>query len=241
MIKITFEDRAVAFIEVLGFSAMVNKASRDTKAMDQLQSLVNLLASAVPALDKGVDKSVLSRLIPSHTYISDSIILSAPLSDSAVKYYNGLEIIVMRCIQLTHHFLRSGYLLRGGIAVGKTWHGPSNIVGPAYQEAYCLEANGDKPCIMLSDDAVTQWRSGINSSSRMCIKNENIVIVNGLHDFYIPGNTEYGIIEQTYDKYAATADTNIYSKLPQKSKDKWAWFKEHLERERSEAKWPSVA
>ena len=241
MTKIDFEDRAVAFIDVLGFSAIVNDAIKNATAMNQLQSLVELLSSVVPTLNKTVDDSVLSRLIPAHTYISDSIILSAPLSDDTVTNYNGLEILVMRCIQLTHHFLKSGYLLRGGIAVGKVWHGKSNIVGPAYQEAYLLEANGNEPRIVLSENSVTQWKKGFCSGSRMCIQKDGVTLVNGLHDFYIPGNTKHGVINETYDEYEKLTGNAINSSLPQKAKDKWLWFREYLEAESNEGRKWSVA
>lgn len=241
MTKIVFEDRAVAFIDVLGFSAIVNNASKYAMATNQLQSLVELLSSVVPTLDKTVAKSVPSRLIPTHTYISDSIILSAPLSDSTVTNYNGLEILVMRCIQLTHHFLKSGYLLRGGVAVGKVWHGKSNVVGPAYQEAYLLEANESEPRIVLSEKSVAQWEKGFCSGSRMCIQKDGVTMVNGLHDFYIPGNTKHGVIDETYNKYEKITENAINGSLPQNAKDKWLWFKEYLEAESNEGRKWSVA
>ena len=125
--KIEFEDRAVAFIDVLGFSSLVTSAASDPLAFEELQVLVDILSSVIPYLDQGVSKTVPVHLIPEHTYISDSIILSAPLKDDAMKSYNGLSIVVMRCIQLTHHFLKAGYLLRGGISIGKAWHNKSNI------------------------------------------------------------------------------------------------------------------
>ena len=125
--KIEFEERAVAFLDVLGFSSLVTSAASCPSDLEELQELVSLLSSVVPYLDQGVSKTVPVHLIPEHTYISDSIILSAPLKDDAMKSYNGLNILVMRCIQLTHHFLKAGYLLRGGISTGKVWHNKSNM------------------------------------------------------------------------------------------------------------------
>jgi hypothetical protein len=78
---ITFEERAVAFIDVLGFKGLVNSAISDDQSLQELSSLVKLLESAVPSLDATVDKSVPNHLIPRHNYISDCIILSAPLND----------------------------------------------------------------------------------------------------------------------------------------------------------------
>ena len=206
--------------------------------MNQLQSLLEVLESAVPTLNKGVDESVPAELIPAHIYISDSIILSTPLFDTGFKNYNGLEIIVMRTTQLAHRFLDAGYLLRGGISVGKVWHGTSNIVGPAYQEAYELEDSGDEPCIVLSDNAEKHWMKGFCRDSRLCIRHKSSLMVNGLHNFYIPGNTTHGVIEETYERYAKIVEYNINSSLPQNAKDKWTWFEKYIEDEQSEAnKW----
>ena len=153
-----------------------------------------------------------------------------------MKSYNGLNIVVMRCIQLTHHFLKAGYLLRGGISTGKVWHNKSNIVGPAYQEAYELEKTGCHPCIVLSESAKAMWKG---YGSRMCVINDdNIAMVNGLHDYYIPGNTVRGVIEKTFDEYQQLVTLRISSQLPEKAKAKWEWFNKYLIAEKSEAmKW----
>ncbi|MCP4056253.1 MAG: hypothetical protein GY738_02830, partial [Pseudoalteromonas sp.] len=90
-----FEDRAVAFVDVLGFKALVNNAVNDKRILNQLRELVHLLSTAVPTLDKSVDSTIPKHLIPKHQYISDCIILSAPLNDATHTYYNGLETIVM--------------------------------------------------------------------------------------------------------------------------------------------------
>lgn len=228
---IEFEDRAVAFIDILGFKALVNKATTNSDSLSRLSNLVLLLESAVPSFDKEVDFSVPPHLIPKHIYISDCIILSAPLSDSAFKSYNGLEIIVMRVIQLTHFFLNAGYLIRGGISVNKVWHTYSNIVGPAYQEAYLLESNGNEPIVVLSESAASK----INlNGSRMCLQMSGKTFVNGLHDFYIPNNIEHGVIEETYKRYKELVDNKLLSNLPVSAKDKWSWFKTYLEAESEE-------
>lgn len=225
-----FEDRAVAFIDVLGFKALVNEAVVNEQAKKKLVDLVGLLQSAIPRLNAGVDATVPINLIPRHQYISDCIILSAPLNDPERSWYNGFSIVVMRAIQLSHFFLNEGYLIRGGISAGKLWHTESNIIGPAYQEAYLLEANGNEPRIQLHPHALQYWDGG----SRMCLNDGNVSFVNGLFDFYIPNNTEYGVIEATYEKYESFAATALASNLPQPAKDKWQWFQTFLQSEKPE-------
>lgn len=231
---VQFEDRVVAFVDVLGFRSLVNSAVNSNQHLIQLSGLVDLLTSAIPHLDKKVDASVPARLIPQHTYISDCIILSAPAHDSSRTGYNGLEIIVMRVIQLSHYFLNAGYLIRGGITIGKVWHTQSNIVGPAYQEAFDLERNGNEPVVLLSPLAVSQWRGG----SRMCLVDNDKVFVNGLFDYYIPNITRHGTLEAAYDLYRKLATDRISSTLPDSAKAKWQWFLRFLQSEIPEGmKW----
>lgn len=234
MQNITYEERAVAFIDVLGFSMLVDNSVHAVSAREELQSLVDMLETSIPLLNNGVCSTVPARLIPKHTYVSDSIILSAPIADPEFKHYSGLDILIMRCIQLSHRFLGAGYLLRGGIAVGNVWHSDGNIVGPAYQEAYRLEATGENPCIVLSESAKEYWVKGFGGGSRMCVRDRETLIVNGLHDFYIVDKS-HGGIERTFEEYKRIVDDNLVSELPISAKAKWNWFKSFLEQEQSEA------
>ena len=228
---IIFEERAVAFIDVLGFKGLVNSAALgDDQSRQELSNLVSLLEGAVPVLDALVDNSVPKCLIPKHNYISDCIILSAPIKNKCRTNYNGLEIVIMRVIQLTHFFLEHGYLIRGGISVGKVWHTDSNIIGPAYQEAYSLEVKGKNPVVLLSESAKNTPRY----NSRMCIRLNGQVFVNGLHDFYIKDSDIHGKIEETYQGYEQLVKDNLDSQISRCAKRKWKWFEQYLKAESGE-------
>ena len=234
MNRIVFEDRAVAFIDVLGFKELVNDSVIQAASLQRLESLVRLLSTAVPRLDAHVSQDVAKHLIPKHLYISDCIVLSAPLTDSERHNYCGLSIIVMRVIQLYHFFLASGYLLSGGISVGKVWHLDSNIVGPAYQEAFLAESMTKEPIVVLTESAAAHWKGG----SRMCLSKNDQVFVNGLFDYYIPNSTEHGAIEAAYEKYEQNADSALAADISDSAKSKWIWFKEFLAAEKPEGiKW----
>lgn len=222
-----FEDRAVAFIDILGFKSLVLDSVKCDEALAQLSELVRLLSSAVPELNSTVNSSVPPRLIPKYIYISDCIILSAPLRDEACRSYDGLAVVVMRVIQISHYFLNAGYLIRGGISAGKTWHSDSNIIGPAYQEAYFLENTTSEPIVTLSDTAANLWSGG----SRMCLQKDGKNFVNGLFDYYIPNNGQHGEIDRRYQRYAAIADGKLEEKLSPAVHAKWRWFRDFLNSE----------
>lgn len=248
---ITFQERVVAFVDVLGFKSMAVEATSNYLAKNKLENLVNLLSSSIPSFNTTVSSSIPRRLVPKHNYVSDSIILSAPISDNQLELYSGLEVVVMRVIQLTHHLLNDGYLVRGGITTGKVWHTRSNIIGPAYQEAFALEHQGCAPCVVLSPSAEAMWTSIMRQQdamlpgtpNRMCIKKTVLnkgyfrfrkkekLIVNGLHDFYIPNATAHGAIEQRYKHYRQIVDRNLRAPHANEIKKKWQWFDKYLSEE----------
>ena len=233
---ITFEDRAVAFIDVLGFKDLTTRAVGDPVARTELTQLVSLLSGVITYLDEGVQKSVPPELIPEHLYISDCIVLSAPLKVLFDKFrnYSGLDILVMRIIQVAHAILDAGYLVRGGIAIGPVWHNRANVVGPAYQEALCLERGGGwQPRVLLSADAARLWKhGGPSSGSRMCNDYQGAFMVNSLHDYYVPERFR-GTIEEAFAHYDAIAARNLGSGIGVREKQKWAWMKQYILDERS--------
>jgi hypothetical protein len=48
--------------------------------------------------------------------------------------------------------------------------------------------------------------------------------VNALFDYYIPNNTQHGVIEKTYARYADLAKKRLSEDLPDSAKAKWKWF-----------------
>ena len=230
MRKLKFEKRAVAFLDVLGFKSVVDGVSERKEKIDELRDLIRVLESAVPNLDGTVDPSVPNELIPKHIYISDSIILSAPLTSEKMRSYHGLSILVMRVIQLSHILLSKGYLIRGGISVGDVWHTNSNIVGTAYQEAYKIETRTLVPRVELSDTARLHWDQAGGNSNKMCIEYKGHFMVNSLHDFYIQDNS-HGASERAFKEYYQIVNDNIESAISESVRYKWWWFKQYLDSE----------
>lgn len=224
---ITFEDRAVAFIDLLGFKNVVNRAANDPSIMPILQQLVDTLSGAVPDLNTTVSSSVPTRLIPQHLYISDCIILSAPISDTQNPNYCGLAAVIMRTNQISNILLSKGYLIRGGISIGKAWHGQSNIIGPAYQEAYTIETTTSLPRVELSEKAWEHWRNGTYSESPMCLNYRQRYTVNTLLPEYLSTNTSTSL-EDFYKQYFTEVCSQLKGPAPNSVKIKWLWFRGFL-------------
>lgn len=228
MSKIEFEYRAVAFVDVLGFKSVVEDANDSN--IQFLEDLVGILGTAVPTLDEAINSSVHRELIPKHISISDNIILSAPLTSDKMSSYCGLSSLVMRVIQLTHIFLAKGYLIRGGVSIGNVWHTPTNIIGPAFQDAYLIETKTGVPRVELSKKAKEYWLQRNDSSNSMCLEYRESFMVNGLHEHNIQDGT-HGSAEKAFTAYKQTVEQRIDVEVIDSVQYKWWWFGEFLKNE----------
>lgn len=132
---LAYEDRLVAFLDLLGFSKMV---------LDRQDDDVEFVINLIPDMMKTHQGNVLRDDLQVTT-ISDSIILSVKAEpDEILKDLFNVCVIVGR---LQHELALNGYYMRGGISVGKMVHDSKRnlIVGPAYIQAYLLES---KKCIV---------------------------------------------------------------------------------------------
>ena len=124
-----YEDRLVAFLDLLGFSKMV-----ENRRDEDIEFVINLIPDMLRTHRANILRDDLQI-----TSISDSIILSVKANpDDNLKDLFNICVIIGR---LQHELALNGYYMRGGISVGKLIHDSKRnlIVGPAYIKAYKLE------------------------------------------------------------------------------------------------------
>ena|SRR5271157_4246405 len=109
-----FSDRAVAFLDVLGFKRLIEDAEASPAGFSKLVGLKTVLEGHVRFDNDTLAPTVPMDVHPKYIFISDSIIMSAPLQHGK---YDGLDIVVLKCIEVAQKLLESGHLLRGGISV----------------------------------------------------------------------------------------------------------------------------
>ena len=144
---IDFESRAVAYLDILGFSAFIREAERpETEQRRQLIDLEKTLRREIKA------KGFHPKFKPTCTFISDSIICSARVGDGDC---GGLVGVTMKTIQIAHRLLQMGFLLRGGIAIGPVSHDSHNIYGTGYMDAHATEQKVRDPKVLLADSAAS--------------------------------------------------------------------------------------
>lgn len=128
-----FEERAVAFLDVLGFTRLIQEAETMPHKQPELFGIISALDGHVKFDNDSVSAEVPDPVKPKYIFVSDSIIFSAPLRHGE---YDGLGIVIAKSIQIAHKLMQMGYLLQGGINVGSVWHTGTNIFGTGYIKAY---------------------------------------------------------------------------------------------------------
>ncbi|WP_422858238.1 hypothetical protein ACOKFD_12555 [Flagellimonas sp. S174] len=141
--KITYKDKIVAFIDVLGFSELVL-----SKTNDRLNTFFDIITSDFK------DRTVKNKL--KYVIISDSIVVSID---------NTKENLITICRILNYtqtQLFENGILLRGGISFGDFYMNKTKniVVGPAMIKAYHLEQKAIYPRIILDRNFIPKYFNG---------------------------------------------------------------------------------
>lgn len=133
----SYEERFLAFIDVLGFADLVSRSSKSAEIVEQLSrtmSMLSDLASSARSEELGIET----------TSFSDTIVISSPLSSDAL--IRLLEIVE----EISFELFSSNMLLRGAVVRGMVLHTPKFVFGPALVSAYRLETSTSfHPRIMI--------------------------------------------------------------------------------------------
>lgn len=153
-----YENRVVAFIDVLGFRGLINNSQEIDQSTGELtqqarEELARILA--VTNFLKGEEIGAGFQQEKTLAKINDRRVIS--FSDSiAISYpVKKLTSIIDDIIDIQTYISSFGILLRGGIAMGNLYHDNDDKImfGSAFNDAYELESKISKhPRIIISEE-----------------------------------------------------------------------------------------
>lgn len=128
-----------AFLDVLGFSEMVERDSRGDPP-----TYLSTFARVIEAAEERLGLSGLSAKM-----FSDSIVLAGPLTP------NSVVEVIEAVAQLQISFLGEGILVRGGVAFGKHYEDSRILYSQALVNAYEIESKLARfPRVVISNDTI---------------------------------------------------------------------------------------
>lgn len=145
---LTLDTHFVAFIDILGFSAMVQSDCESFEAPKYLELLYSAHVRANALFSKDLDATLIQ--------FSDSIVLSRPFDMSKLKAF--LETIA----SWQRMLLLDGLLCRGGITFGKHFSKEKFLFSKAMIDAYHLESSKARyPRIIISEDLLQLAKTSV--------------------------------------------------------------------------------
>ncbi|MGB8061326.1 MAG: hypothetical protein WCF26_05485 [Candidatus Sulfotelmatobacter sp.] len=134
-----YNQRYVAFLDLLGFKALVERAEREPAEQERLMEVLRLLRDTLcqaPAISM------------QFTYFSDCILISAERSAA------GLWQMLCSIDILTCNLLQFDVLARGGLAAGGAFHTEEFVFGTSVNHATELEEQARWPLTLLSSEVL---------------------------------------------------------------------------------------
>ncbi len=135
-----YEKRIVAFLDILGFSSMVDDSKVDTPLRLKLKRATEIIYESTHTNETGRCVST----------FSDSAVISYPLNRES-----SLFCLLIDIIHLQLKLGAIGIFIRGGISIGDCFHDGNLIFGPAMNESYQFEHEVAKwPRVVISEDTL---------------------------------------------------------------------------------------
>ena len=136
-----YRDKYVAFLDILGFSSLTEKADQHPSWRAWLRDCINNLNQSLPADNTASGFRFVQ--------FSDSVVLSVDRTPQGL-------ITILQSVKLLYcNMLNRQVLLRGGVAAGNFHHDDRLMFGPALIRAYNFEKSGAPPHVGL-DPAVLE-------------------------------------------------------------------------------------
>ncbi|NVO84278.1 hypothetical protein [Hymenobacter terrestris] len=145
----SYENRVVAFIDILGFSDFVRTNKASTEGFQTIYTALKEIQDEFNNLDDEYSEEAKNYLSvdPQSITASDSIILSRRADEKGGIYY-----MLSACADAIHTLIRHGFLCRGAVVLGDLFHKENLIFGPAYLQAVESEKTANYPIIKFSEN-----------------------------------------------------------------------------------------
>lgn len=223
-----YENRIVAFLDILGYKNHIMSTQYDHKSRQTLFNIMKYLRRIQnDNYDGDFSMGILGREI---SVFSDSIVISYPIAYEACVFH-----IIIDIIHIQNNLMHMGFLVRGGIEIGLIFHDANIVFGPAMVKAYEIESKKAKyPRIIINND-VLQY--GYNNPSNHHTKEQEMEYINYLvkqdmdREIYIDNIAQYQEFEEDeYDIFLDDVRDIIISGmsvLDDSIKEKYIWLKDY--------------
>jgi len=158
-----YEDRILAFLDILGFSEFIGTTIKDNKEDESKTKMIdNFFEETQEMINKKYHSENILSNTKSASHFSDSIVISYLVTEESGVFHLLADVLFL-CVTA----LQKNFLLRGTIVQGKLYHKENRIFGPALITAAKMEKNMaifpriifDDTILKIAEDFPAKWPS----------------------------------------------------------------------------------
>ena len=220
----SYEERVVAFIDILGFKNLVYAANNNIMYRNSIKDIIEFIYREKEDNDKGILS--LKEIGKEVSVFSDNIVISMNTNSEGAFFYT-----IMDAIHIQIELLAKGFFVRGGLTIGDIFHDGRIIFGPALIKAYELESEKANWARIIIDSDILEYgitKTAIKHNSinyelnfykKVLIEDEDRVIYTnflGLYDEFDDYTYYLEFKKNVKDKLLKDLNTNdskIYNKV----------------------------
>jgi len=217
-----YPEKYVAFLDILGFSDLVERADEDPELRKGLAEVLHIFQTTC-----GSNPATGTRV----TQFSDSLVITANRTEQ------GLYSILHGCEWLTMNLIQYAVLLRGGVAVGRVSHEAHILFGMGVNRAYQFEKSGGPPRIGLAAEVMADlsgYPNFIDSAAWTTDPQSEEPILNTLRqvEYYDAVPRAGGIVwDRTARHIAELIKANAEDDaMAEGARKKWTWLQAYWNR-----------
>lgn len=218
-----YEDRVVAFVDILGFRSLVANLPESPSLHKHLHGAL----STIKSMKSFAGDSRTAQKELETSVFSDSIVISGPPSE--------LFTVIWTCVGLQAKLLAFGVLTRGGISRGPTYHQEDLLYGEGMIKAYDLESKSAIYPRVVVDPTLVKELPEIHRSMLLNRDTDGLWHTDPFSFGVLPGGSE-DLIEDGWDPHHVflTSFSKRVIKEIDGAKDagilaKWGWIKTKLD------------
>lgn len=209
---IQYEERVVAFVDLLGFKNAVNESINKQNIFNDISKALKLNEQfqkdnyGVTFMNEAQDGVEIM-------FFSDSFVISIP----TITYDGPLYSLLMHLVWQALDILDNNFLVRGGVTIGLLYHNGNICFGPAMNRAYYLESKEAFYPRIIIDEFVLKRMDSLKSSNNTI--GEERQFLNKLVKRDVFDNKLFlDYLSQSQELYINYNDNNKYIELLKKVK-----------------------
>ncbi len=137
----------VVFVDILGYKSLVLEASKNGQSQRALRALRRALDEAFEEVTPEAHSGFAA---PNTRFwevkaFTDNLVLAQPITSGNLEGEDELGSVLLSMITFQQAMIRHGYVVRGGMAIGKAYVDRDIVWGKALLDAYHFEAQKGTP------------------------------------------------------------------------------------------------